>query len=131
MPWRDAWRILVIILRPRAGMLTRLEPNCPAGQGDGKATNGVACALPHDRPASTLGRAKPGPGQINGTAIRERYSTRDQATVITPVESDPWAALSNLILEVGGLIELSSWSIRNGVEPPPAATDGTAPAPPS
>ncbi len=32
-------------------MLTRVDPNCPAGHGDGKGVVGVACALPQNKPA--------------------------------------------------------------------------------
>src|SRR5205807_581669 len=60
---------------PGAGMLTRVDPNCPAGHGDGKGVVGVACALPQNKPAwnswsgvSPLAVRSTGPPSETGTA---------------------------------------------------------------
>src|SRR5436309_3846027 len=60
---------------PGAGMITRLDPNCPAGHGDGKGVVGVACALPQNKPAwnswsevSPLAVRATGPPSETGTA---------------------------------------------------------------
>src|SRR6266446_7109907 len=64
---------------PGAGMLTRVDPNCPAGHGDGKGVVGVACALPQNKPAwnswsgvSPLAVRSTGPPSETGTAPATR-----------------------------------------------------------
>src|SRR5438045_4168486 len=79
--WRGATRggFLSSLAVPGAGMLTRADPNCPAGHGDGKGVVGVACALPQNKPAwnswsgvSPLAVRSTGPPSETGTAPATR-----------------------------------------------------------
>src|SRR5437870_1706895 len=56
---------------PGAGMLTRVDPNCPAGHGDGKAVVGVAglfCGSAHATPTTALPSPCPA-GQFGSTLV--------------------------------------------------------------
>src|SRR6058998_1208541 len=89
---------------PGAGMLTRVDPNCPAGHGDGKGVVGVACALPQNKPAWNSW-SEVSPLAVRPT-VRDGHCSCHQATVVSPIEAEPRPVFLRLVLYVSRLVEL-------------------------
>ena len=117
---------------PGAGILTRVDPYCDAGQGDRAEADsrGRTYAAAEQARLELLVGGQAAAGQIHRARWHRatRNRTRDQAAVVSPVEPDPRPAFPGLILQVGCLVELL---IVVDAENSIPAADGAAPAPPT
>src|SRR6266536_2945477 len=102
----NARRILVIVFRTRRGDAYErgTELACRAGRWQGR---GWSCAHAAAEQAGLefLVGSKPARNKIYWGAVRNWNRARYQAAVIPPVEADPRSALSNLILQMCGLVK--------------------------
>src|SRR5689334_237094 len=105
MAWRDAWRIVIVILGTRRGNGdSRRAVLRWRTRGQGR-TQGGEHAPAEEASLDLLVSGQAGQIYWGRRVGCERNGARNQPAVITPVEAEPRAALPGLVLDVSGLIE--------------------------
>jgi len=132
MAGSDTRRILVVILGSRSRYLYEIRfeliPRARRRETYGGRCSDTITGKPG---LELLVRCKPAPGDVDISAIRDRYCTRHQPTVITQLTPTHGPFFHGWYCTWVVWLNFSSLSMRNGVMSVPIVPGGTASAPPS